>query len=217
MQSEQPVKRRYRSALREEQARATRRRIVAAAQRLFVERGFVATSMDAVAAEAGVSRATVFGAFGTKAALLKRAYDEALVGDDEPVALRDRPRSRELQSEADPRRFLEGYGAIASQVVANLAPIYEAIRGASVVDPEARKVWDAIHAERFRGATNVVAELQQRAPLAPGVDPAAAVDILYAHIDPGFYFVLSHERGWDRERFATWLAEALRRELLDGA
>ncbi len=215
MQSGGSVKHRYRSPLREEQARATRRRVVAAALRLFVERGFVATSMDAVAVEAGVSRATVFAAFGSKAALLKQAYDVALVGDDEQVALADRPRSRQVRSEPDPVRYLQGYAAIATGVMERLAPIYVAIGGAAGGDPEARGVWETIHAERLRGATHVVADLQARAPLAHGLTAAAARDILYAYIDPSLLHVLVHERGWSTARFQRWLAGTLVRELLD--
>lgn len=215
MQSRATVKHRYRSPLREEQARATRRRIVGAAMRLFIEHGFVATSMDTVAVEAGVSRATVFAAFRSKAALLKQAYDIALVGDDEPVALVDRPRSRQVRSEPDPVRYLRGYAGIATGVVGRLAPIYVVIRGAAAADPEARGVWEMIHAERLRGATHVVADLQARAPLARGLSAATARDIVYAYIDPGLFHVLVQERGWSQARFQRWLAGTLVRELLD--
>lgn len=214
MQHEEPVKRRYRSSLRAEQARATRRRIVEAALRLFIDGGFVGTSMDAIAEAAGVSRATVFGAFGSKAALLKRAYDVALVGDDEPVALPDRPQSQRLRAETDPHRFLAGYAAIATDVVSRLALIYEAIRGAAAADAEAREVWETIHAERLRGATNVVADLRARGPLAPGLEAEAARDIVYAFIDPGLYHVLVHDRDWDRPTFQAWLAGTLQQQLL---
>ena len=81
------VKRQYRSDLRTSQARETRRAIVAAASRLFVERGYGATTIDAVADAAGVSRKTVFTAVGGKVDLLKVALDWAVAGDDRPVAV----------------------------------------------------------------------------------------------------------------------------------
>ena len=81
------ARRPYRSTLREEQARATRRAVVDAARDLFVEFGWARTTIDAVAARAGVSRKTVFTSVGGKAALLKLALDWALVGDDEPVPM----------------------------------------------------------------------------------------------------------------------------------
>ena len=85
-------KRPYRSSLREEQARTTRRAIVEAGTALFVERGFAGTTVDAIAERAGVSRKTVFTSVGGKVGLLKLAIDWALVGDDEPVALDDSAR-----------------------------------------------------------------------------------------------------------------------------
>ena len=86
-----PVKRKtYRSPLRDSQAEETRLRVVTAAARLFIERGYGATSIDAIAEAAGVGRATVFTSVGGKAALLRLAYDIAIVGDDEPVPLPQR-------------------------------------------------------------------------------------------------------------------------------
>jgi len=92
----------YRSPLRDEQVRGTRRAVVAAAHDLFVEHGYAATTIDAVAERAGVSRKTVFSAVGGKAVLLKLALDWALAGDDEPVPLADRPEVRQERRETDP-------------------------------------------------------------------------------------------------------------------
>src|SRR5215470_12926937 len=102
----QPVKKPYSSALRAAQARATRRAIVAAAARLFGERGYGATTVDAIAETAGVSRKTVFTSVGGKAQALKLAIDWAMVGDDEPVPLLDRPHVRAGMAEPDARRML---------------------------------------------------------------------------------------------------------------
>ena len=98
------ARRPYRSAVRAEQARATRRAIVEAGSALFVERGFAGTTVDAIAERAGVSRKTVFSSVGGKVGLLALAVDWALVGDDEPVALAERPVIRELFGETDPQR-----------------------------------------------------------------------------------------------------------------
>src|SRR4051794_8561600 len=104
MTDTEAVKRSYRSPLREANAAATRRTIIGAATRLFVERGYGATSIDAIADAAGVSRATVFTAVGGKPALLKTAYDVALVGDDEPVAMPNRRDAKSVAAEPDPER-----------------------------------------------------------------------------------------------------------------
>ncbi len=208
------VKRRYESPLREAQARETRRAILCVAATLFAERGYVATSFDAIADVAGVGRATVFAHFPTKAALLKTAYDITLVGDDEPIPFPDRPRSREVRAERDARRFLAGYAEIVAEVLGRVAPIYEAIRGAASADAEAAAVWKEIGQERRRGAGNVVRETASRTPLRAGLDPEHAADVVWALNDAGLYHLLVIQREWTHESFVAWLAEALIRELL---
>src|SRR6266545_4417824 len=87
---------------RRPKAQATRRRILDAARGLFVERGYVATTIEAIAAEAGVAVPTVYLAFGTKRALLVELLDIAAVGDEEPVALLERPWVDEIRHDPDP-------------------------------------------------------------------------------------------------------------------
>src|SRR5215469_3950575 len=123
METEAKVKRRYQSPLREGQARNTRTAIIEAAWRLFAQQGYVATSIDEIAAAAGVSRATVFTAVGGKPVLLKAALDVAIVGDDEPVSLPDRASSRAIRAEPDPRRYLAGYAGMVAETAARVAPI----------------------------------------------------------------------------------------------
>jgi AcrR family transcriptional regulator len=208
------VKRRYESPRRAAQSRATRWAIVIAAADLFAARGYVATSFEAIAAAAGVGRATVFAHFPTKAALLKTAYDETLVGDDEPVPFPERPASLAVRAEPDPRRFLAGYAGLVTDLARRVSPIYEAIRGAAHADPEAAAVWARIGAERRIGGGNVVAGVVGRGALRRDADVERAADVVYALVDPGLYHLLVHERGWEHERFTDWLAAALQRELL---
>ena len=99
----QPPKR-YTSQVRDEQARRTRRAIVTAAHDLFLAQGYAATTIDGIAEAAHVSRRTVFNSVGGKPTLLKLAWDWAIVGDDEPIALADRPAIKAILAESDPRK-----------------------------------------------------------------------------------------------------------------
>jgi AcrR family transcriptional regulator len=210
------VKRAYESPLRQAQAAATRRAIIDAAAGSFIERGYVATSIETIAEAAGVSRATVFTSVGGKKALLKKAYDVALVGDDEPIPFPQRPASLAVRAEPDPRRFLVGYAGLVVDINARLAPIYEAVRGAASADTEVRDVFEAIGAERRIGAGNVVRDLMAKGGrLRHGLDPEAAADILWVLIDAGLFHLLVHRRGWTRDRFEAWLAESMQRQLLE--
>jgi AcrR family transcriptional regulator len=170
--------------------------------------------MDAIAEAAGVSRATVFAVAGNKAALLKRAYDVALVGDDEPVSLPDRPESRAIRAEPDAGKYLERYAGLVSELVPRVAPIYEAVRGAASADPEVRPVWQKIQAERRIGAANVVSDTAAKHRLRHGIDVDRAADIVWVLNDPALYELLVNGRGWSNEQYRDWVAASLRHELL---
>ncbi len=217
LNDEPAVKRRYRSPLRSAQAGQTRRAIIDAATLLFVRDGYGATSIEAIAEEAGVSRATVFTACGSKAALLKTAYDVALVGDDVDIPLPLRPQSIAIRAEPDPRRYLERYAGLIVELGGRVAAIYEAIRGAASADPDLRPVWDKIQGERRIGAAHVVADAASKGTLRPGLDPEAAADLVWVLVDPGLFHMLVKIRGWSPERYTKWLGAALRHELLEPA
>src|ERR1700712_3410787 len=92
--------RRYSTELRTEQTAVARRLILAAAGRLFIEKGYLGTTLATVAAQAGVSVQTVYNVIGGKSAILKAVYDMTLAGDDEPVAMGDRPAFRAIERAA---------------------------------------------------------------------------------------------------------------------
>jgi AcrR family transcriptional regulator len=213
MTAEAEVKRRYQSTLRGTHAQSTRKAVIAAAGRLFVERGYAATSIEEIAAAAGVSRATVFTSVGGKPKLLKTALDVAIVGDDEPLSLPERPRSKAIRAEPDPRKYLALYAELVTEMDGRLAGIHEAARGAAGVDPEARALWESQLAQHRQGAANVVGDLMRKGGIRPGLDPEAAADIVWL-LGPGAYYMLVHRRGWSPDRFQAWLTETFIRQLL---
>lgn len=214
MDMRREVKRPYQSALRGAQAQSTREVIIAAATRLFVEQGYAATSIEEIAAAAGVSRATVFTSVGGKPTLLKIALDVAIVGDDEPVALPERPRSVAIRAEPDPRKYLALYAGVVTEIGGRLAGIYEAVRGAAGADPDTRELWESHLAQRRQGAANVVGDVLRKGQLRPGVDREAAADIIWLLNDPGLYQMLVRLRGWTSGRYHAWLTETMIRQLL---
>lgn len=211
---ERAVKRTYDSALRREQAQLTRRLIIAAASSLFAVQGYAATSIDQIAETAGVGRATVFTAVGGKVALLEAAWNVALVGDDEAVALPDRPESRAIMAEPDPRRFLSRYIALVVEIDARSAGIYEAVRGAATADPAIEALYTKIQAGRYTGATHVVELLRSKGGLRPDLAPETATDILWTVLEPMLYRLLVHERGWPLDRYRVWLDQTLQGQLI---
>jgi AcrR family transcriptional regulator len=200
--------------LRQAKAKATRAAVIAAAARLFADPGYLATSVQAVADLAGVSRATVFNAVGGKSALLRAAYDVATVGDAEPVPLPQRPGARAVIDEPDPVRAVELYAALATEVSGRLVGIYEVFRAVAAVDPEVRGEWASIQDERLGGARGFVRLLAAKGPLRAGVDPDSAGDVVWTLIDTSLYQRLVVERGWTAGEFQRWLAQRFRSELL---
>ena len=213
MKLQSEVKRPYQSTLRGAQAQSTRQAVIAAATRLFAEHGFAATSIEEIAAAAGVSRATVFTSVGGKATLLKTALDVAIVGDDQAIALPERPRSKAIRAEPDPRKYLALYAELVTEMDGRLAAIHEAVRGAAGVDPDARALWESHLAQHRQGASNVIGDLMRKGGLRPGLDPESAADIVWL-LGPGTYYMLVHRRGWPPQRFQTWLTETFINQLL---
>ena len=205
----QPVKKPYNSALRAAQARATRRAIVDAAARLFIERGYGATTVDAIAEAAGVSRKTVFTSVGGKTEALKLAMDWAIVGDDEPVPMLERPHVKAMQQEPDARRMLTRFARQVREIAARTAPLHEVVRAAAGLDEEIRALAEEGRAQRLRGMRMLAQQLADRGALKPGLTPAEAADVLWLLHDPGVYYRLVVEQHWDPDRYQAWLADSL--------
>jgi AcrR family transcriptional regulator len=207
-------RRRYRSSVRTEGARRTRQAIVAMAGDLFVERGYAATSLADIAAAAGVARPTVFAAFGSKAALLRQVLDQALAGDDVPVAVADRPWFRPVWDATAPSAVLDAYAEVCLVIARRAAHLFETVRRATDDAPEAAELWNTLQANRRAGARMVVEQLHELGGLAPELDPEAATDILWIFNDPAHYAALVSQRGWTEHTFRRWLARTMQNALL---
>jgi AcrR family transcriptional regulator len=205
----QPVKKPYSSELRAAQARATRRAIVDAAARLFVDQGYGATTVDAIAAAAGVSRKTVFASVGGKAQALKLAIDWAVVGDDEPVPLLDRPHIQAGHAASDARVILASYARASLEISARIAPLIAVAEAAAGTDAEVRAMTADGHAQRLAGTRALAGVVAARGALKPELTVAEAADVLWLLGGPGVYHRFVTERGWPAGRFAAWLADTL--------
>jgi AcrR family transcriptional regulator len=211
-----PVKGRrpYDASGRQLQAQRTRRAVIDSARRLFLERGFAATTMPAVAQAAGVSVQTVYKVFGTKARLAKAVFDVAMAGDDEPVVMLDRPLLARARAEPDAHRKLQLYGDFLAEVAPRHVPIQLVIRDAAATDPEANVVWAELQAERLRGMTMFARALHAGGHLRPGLSTAEARDVLWTYNSAEVFQLLVVERGWSPRRYGRWVADALKAALL---
>jgi AcrR family transcriptional regulator len=208
------VKRDYRSQLRAGQAADTRRAVVSAAARLFVEAGYGATTIDAVAAAAGVSRKTVFTAVGGKVDLLKTALDWAVAGDDAPLAVADRPLMRDLLAVDDPIAVLVGWVHVMVEIDVRVAGLFRALEIAADSDAEARRLLDETQAQRLSDARKVIGRIVGLTPLSGALSRSAAIDVAWLATDPVLFDRFVRVRGWTVKAFELWLRQSLTIQLL---
>lgn len=199
---------------RRPKAKATRRRILDAARRLFIEHGYVATTIEAIATEAGVAVPTVYLAFGTKRALLVELLDIAAVGDEEPVALLERPWVDEIRHEPDQQRQLRRYVHEARQILGRVAALWEVARSAAGADPDIAAHVRRYNALRLQGQRYIVALVAANGGLRDGLDPQRATDIVFGLLSHELYRLLVIEQGWTPQDWERWAADTLAAQLL---
>jgi len=210
----QAVKRQYDNSRREAQLRASKAGVVEAARRLFIERGYVATSIESIGEAAGMPLATLYRLFGSKRGILNAVLEVSFVGDDEPVALHDRPSAQAAYAEGDPRGVIAGFAHVCREVADRSAPMHQVLRSAAAVDEEAAQLLGEINRQRLEGQTRVARLLAKRRALAPGLSVKDAADVIYTLMSPDVHRLLTQERGWSSDRYEAWLATTLANALL---
>ncbi len=208
------VKRRtYDSPRRREQAAATRRAILDAAERLFEQRGYVGTSVGEIAAEAGVALKTVYAVFGTKAEVLRALWNLRMRGDEEPVPIPERPGFRDVGAEPSPRRRLSLVAHNIRTVRERTGALPEIVRVAAPADEQIAALWERFQRDLYEvGMRRIVETLERDGVLA--VDATTATDILWTLAHPDLYQLLVRQRGWSADRYESWLATTMTAQLL---
>ena len=205
------VKRRaYRSSIRRGDAPALVRE---AAYRLFSTKGYLATSIEDIAAEAGVARPTVFTAVGPKPVILRAVVDHALAGDDTPVPVAERPWWREAIDEPDPVRSIQLYARNMCGISGRAGLVLRALETAASIDPDAAELWARFQRQRRAGLNEFAVALAQKTK-ALRHDENTITDTMWM-LAPDAYLRLVHDAGWPVEQFQAWLADLLQRMFLE--
>ncbi|MEO3785102.1 helix-turn-helix domain-containing protein [Actinocorallia sp. B10E7] len=192
---------------------ANRARMLGAAKELFIERGYTATTMKAVAERAGMAVQTLYFTFSTKRAILSELLDVEIAGDAEPVATLDRPWAVEALA-APPAEQIRLQAAGAGRILARVAPLLEVVRSAASTDPEIAALWRANLSQRHTVQSRFAEALAAKGALREGTDAARAADIMLALLSSETYHLLVEERGWSGEEWRDWAADTLLRQLL---
>ena len=160
--------------------RLARTAVVDAARTLFLDRGYGATTIEAISALSDVPPATVYRLFSSKRGILKALLDVSIVGDDESVALADRPPVRSVLADTDPEDQLAGFVGVAAQVNSRTAPIYRILVSAASSDPDAAALLDELARQRQEGQGVIARSLAHAGALRPELRERAAADIIHA-------------------------------------
>lgn len=201
----------YRSALRARQAQETRARIVAAAARLFATQGYQATTIAAIAREAGVSAETV-KTTAAKADLLISAFEVTFSGSEAAETLTDTDVAAGVIDLPDDV-FLDAVLGTISTANARGHGLWTVLLGAALSDPVVDEALRRILDHRAADYRLLVSELLRRGIAAPGIDESAAADSLSFLLSPEGYQQLVAQSGWTPERYAGWLRTAVLAEV----
>jgi AcrR family transcriptional regulator len=191
-----------------------RRAVIDAARTLFVERGYGATTIEAISSASDVPQATVYRLFASKVGILKALLDVSVGGDDEPVAVAERPHVRSVLEASRPEETVAQLAALSVAINSRTAPIYRVLLSAASSDPEAAGLLDELTRQRQHGQGRVASALARAKALRSGTRAQDAADVIHALASPELYRLLVIDRAWSQERYEQWLAESLRGQLL---
>jgi TetR/AcrR family transcriptional regulator, regulator of autoinduction and epiphytic fitness len=204
----------YDSSNRARQARETRRRIVEAAARLFVRDGYAATSIAAIAEEAGVAVPTVYAGLRSKAGVLRAVVDLTVRGDEGEAPLSSRPDWQEMERQADPREQLALFARLHREIGDREAAVFAQLEAAAGADPEATQMLAEHDDRRYQTQTRLARSLQRKEALRPGLTAREAADLIWTLASERTYLALVRDRGWKPEEYERWVAEQLEAALL---
>jgi len=206
--------RRYHSPRRREQAAATRRDILEAAQRLFERDGYAATTMAAIAAEAQVALKTVYIAFETKSGVLRALWNLRLRGDRDELPISEQPMYREVLEEPDPERQLRLNARNSREGKLRVAALAEVIRSAAPLDLDIKALWERINREYHANQRVIVETIDHKCSLQRGLTVDRATDILWMLNHPNTWQLLVGQRGWTPEQYESWVGDTACAQLL---
>ena len=199
----------HEGAARQARTRRTRAAVVEAARTLFLERGYASTTIEAISDLSDTPQATVYRLFSSKIGILKAVLDVSIVGDDEAVAMADRPQVGALLSDPDPKNQLAGFASLVRDVMARAGPVHRILADAARSDADAASLLAEIARQRLDGQRRIARSLAHSGFLRSGLRERDAADLIHALASPEVYGLLVFDRGWNGQRYEEWLTSIL--------
>lgn len=199
----------YSSPARQAGAEATKRAILSAARDVFISSGYSTSTVEAVAAEAGVSVPTVYAVFGSKAALLSSLIADA--GSDADI----RALASRAMDETDPRARLATAASVVRAIMQRERGILGVLREAGTGRPELEAARNQVHEQQRSALAHVLRPIAEAGRLRAGLNADEAAATFAAIASPECYAYFVEELKWSGVRWERWLATAATRLLLD--
>ncbi len=209
-----PHGRSYDRTRRRARARQTRRAILDAAITLFTAHGYGATTLQAIADEAGVAVQTIYATLKTKSAILAETLDVAIAGDDEPLTVDERDWMNGVWTAETGGERLMAYAEAVGQIMDRAGDMFTVVANAALTDPRVTDLAVETQQRRREGAARVVRSVTEVSDLASGLSPERATDVVWLLNSPAVHQQLVRAAGWSAEEYVAWLGRALQRELL---
>lgn len=195
-------------------AMATRLAIVEAANRLFVERGYMATTIDQIASDSGVAVQTVYNSIGPKRTVLSAVLDHIASGPHNPIPVPVFMRRRVAAARTG-RGVVRVLAAWFAEVHGRAGPMLRVLRDATAFDAEIAELERVRDARRFHNYQEAARAISERGELRAGLDNADAAAVIWSLGNAEIYRFLVLEQAWTPARYRLWLERGLRAELLD--
>jgi len=208
-------KREYDSTRRQAQANETRRHILEAARKLFMERGYAGATAEAIAAEAGVSAQTIYAIFKNKKRILVSLMNVSpATGVEDHTPMPERPSVQAVSQERDQRRQLEMFAQVVAANLDQAAVVSEIMTDAAKTEPDFDRILQKLNKQRLEHMTLAVQQVAANGPFREKMDEVYARDTVWTLTSPEVFLLLTQGRGWSKEKYAGWLADMLTRALL---
>ena len=175
--------------------------ILSASREVFVEQGYVGTTMAAIAKRSGVAVDTVYELVGRKPALFRLLIETAISGEDQAVPADEREYVQRMQAEPTAKGALAIYAKALPLIHARLAPLVAVLQAAASAESELAELWHEISERRATNMRRFAAQLESTGELAVSADRAA--DVIWATNSPELYLLLVGQRGWTPTSTAT--------------
>jgi AcrR family transcriptional regulator len=209
------LKREYDSSRRQAQAGETRRHILEAARKLFMERGYAGATAEAIAAEAGVAAQTIYAIFKNKKRMLVSLMNVSpTTGVEDPTPMPERANVQAVAQERDRHRQLEMFARVVAANLDQAAVVSEIMSDAAKTEPDFNRILQKLNKQRLEHMTLAVEQFAANGPFREQMDEVHARDTVWTLTSPEVFILLTQGRGWSKEKYAEWLTDMLTRALL---